>query len=207
MLDDIADGKEEWVPVVENFHKPFISHLEEKEAQVEKQRPEDEETNEVCPRCGGKLMIKTGRFGKFLACSNFPECRYTGQLSSDGKIEDQTTDRKCPECDSPIVKKRGRFGEFFGCSNYPKCKYIEPNKAAELDIECPKCKEGKIVTKRTKRGKVFWGCNKYPKCDFASWDEPVKEKCPSCSSFMTKPVKKGYPVCTSCGYEEKGVVG
>ena len=202
-LDNIAEGDTEWVPVVENFYRPFIKHLEEKEKDVVKQRPEDEETDQVCPRCGGKLVIKTGRFGKFMACSNFPECRYTAQVNADGKAEDTLTDRKCPECGSPIVKKRGRFGEFFGCSNYPKCKYIEPNKAAELDIACPKCKEGKIVTKRTKRGKVFWGCNRYPDCDFASWDEPVKDKCPSCDGFMTKPAKKGYPVCTSCGYEVK----
>jgi DNA topoisomerase-1 len=91
-----------------------------------------------------------------------------------------------------------------GCSNYPKCKnIINIQDDSKVEVACPKCGEGKVSPKRTKRGKIFWGCNTYPKCDFAVWDEPVDHACPTCGKFMTKPAKKGYPVCTECGFEEK----
>jgi len=102
-----------------------------------------------------------------------------------------------------MVKKVGRFGPFYGCSGYPECKNIVNVDAPTIDMVCPKCKEGKVVVRRTKRGKIFYGCGNYPKCDFASWEEPVDHMCPTCGEAMTKPAKKGYPVCGSCGFEEK----
>jgi len=203
-LDDIAEGKKEWVPVIRNFYEPFEAQLKLKEATVEKQTPEDVKTDKKCALCGSALVMKTSRFGKFLACSGFPKCRYTEALDGDGKSQTEATDKICSDCGAPLVKKRGRFGMFYGCSNYPKCKHIENIEPKASDMACPKCTDGKVVERRTKRGKVFWGCSNYPKCDFASWDEPLKEPCPTCRGLMTKPIKKGYPVCTKCGYEEKG---
>jgi DNA topoisomerase I len=113
------------------------------------------------------------------------------------------TDKKCEKCGAPMVKKTGKFGPFYGCSNYPECKFVENINTPTIKMACPKCKEGEVVVRRTKRGKIFYGCSQYPKCDFAAWDEPVPEPCPTCGKLMTKPIKKGYPVCTECGYEEK----
>ncbi|AKM84671.1 MAG: topoisomerase I, DNA topoisomerase I protein [candidate division Kazan bacterium GW2011_GWA1_50_15] len=205
-LDDIAEGKKEWVPVVRHFYEPFEKQIKLKEETVEKQTPADVQTDKKCALCGSPLIIKTSRFGKFLACSAFPKCRYTEALDGNGKSQTEPTDKICPECGAPLVKKRGRFGEFLGCSNYPKCKHIENLEPKASDMDCPKCHEGKVVERRTKRGKIFWGCSKYPKCDFASWEEPLKEPCPTCRGLMTKPAKKGYPVCTQCGFEDKAVV-
>jgi DNA topoisomerase-1 len=202
-LDDIAEGKKEWVPVIKEFYGPFIKQIEMKDKEVVKQTAEDEATDKLCIKCNSPMVIKTGRFGKFMACSGFPECKYTEPLDGHGKSTVEATDKICSKCNSPMVRKVGRFGPFYGCSNYPTCKNIENIEAPTIDMACPKCKEGRVVTRRTKRGKVFWGCSNYPKCDFASWDEPVDHVCPTCGAAMTKPAKKGYPVCTGCGFEEK----
>lgn len=203
-LDEIAEGKKAWVPVVKEFYEPFIKQIQMKDKEVVKQTAEDEATDRTCVKCGKPMVIKTGRFGKFMACSGFPECKYTEPIDqANGKSTVEATDKVCSKCGSPMVKKVGRFGPFYGCSNYPKCKNIENIEVPTIDMACPKCKNGKVVTRRTKRGKVFWGCSNYPKCDFASWDEPVDHPCPTCGELMTKPTKKGYPVCTGCGFEEK----
>ncbi len=115
------------------------------------------------------------------------------------KKEAEQVGEDCPECGSPLVKRRGKYGEFVACSNYPNCKYIKKEPKAVVEImPCPKC-DGKIIEKKTKRGKVFYGCNNYPKCDYASWDKPV-QKCPQCGEMMVE--KKKQIVCSSCGYEE-----
>ncbi len=202
-LDEIAEGKKEWMPVIKEFYEPFIEQIKLKDKEVAKQTAEDEVTDKKCVKCGEPMVIKTGRFGKFLACSGFPKCKYTEPLNGEGKSEVEVTDKKCEKCGAPMVKKNGRFGPFYGCSNYPTCKHVENINTPTIRMACPKCKEGDVVVRRTKRGKIFYGCSNYPKCDFAAWDEPVSEKCPTCGSLMTKPIKKGYPVCTECGYEEK----
>lgn len=206
-LDRIALGETEWMPVIKEFYQPFIYQIEKKDKELVSEKPEDEETEEKCPLCGSPLIIKTGRFGKFLACSNFPTCKYTGSIAKEGepKMENDKTGEECPTChEGKLTLKRGRFGSFWGCSKYPDCKHVENIQSENsIKMKCPKCTEGDVVTKRTKRGKTFWGCNKYPECDWASWEEPVEEKCPTCGGFMNKPAKKGYPVCTNCGYEVK----
>jgi DNA topoisomerase-1 len=216
-LDKIAEGETKWEPVIKEFYGPFIYQIEKKDKELVSEKPEDEKTDQKCPLCGSPLIIKVGRFGKFLACTNFPTCKYTGSIEKEGekKIENDKTGQPCPTCAEAgregvdagmLTLKRGRFGAFYGCSKYPICKHVENIQTENsLDMVCPKCGEGKVVTKRTKRGKVFWGCNKYPACDWASWEEPVLEKCPSCQGFMNKPAKKGYPVCTNCGYEDKEI--
>lgn len=208
-LDEIAEGKSQWVPVIDEFYKPFIYQIEKKDKELVKEKPEDETTDEKCPLCGHPMVIKVGRFGKFMACTNFPECKYTQSIDKPDapKIENDKTGQPCPTCGvGMLTLKRGRFGTFYGCSRYPECKHVENIEVAgALKMNCPKCGVGQVVTKRTKRGKTFWGCNKYPECDWASWEEPVAEKCPTCGGFMNKPAKKGYPVCTNCGYEDKDI--
>ena len=106
------------------------------------------------------------------------------------------TGEKCPECGSDLIIRKGRYGEFTACSNYPECKYIKKEEREEKEImNCPKC-DGKIIEKKTRRGKLFYGCSNYPKCDFASWDKPVDSKCPNCQSYMVE--KKGSIICPNC---------
>jgi len=139
-LDEVAEGKDTWQKTVKDFYTPFSKNLEKKYDEVEK-----------------KDLIKK-------------------------------TDKKCPKCGSPVIERLGRFGRFYACSKFPECKHTESieNKKMELNIKCPKCKEGDVVSRKTKRGKIFYGCNKFPKCDFALWDKPVNEFCPKCDSILVE---------------------
>jgi DNA topoisomerase-1 len=202
-LDEVAIGKKEWVPMIKDFWGPFSTLVNEKEEKVEKQTPEDEKTDKKCPLCEKELMIKTGRFGRFLACTGFPECRYTEPMEGGEDAKPVVTDKDCKECGAKMLRRKGRFGDFFGCSAYPKCKHVENIESNLPEMKCGKCDDGKIVERRTKRGKVFYGCSKYPKCDFASWYTPLETPCPTCKGLMVDDTKKGYPVCVACGFEEK----
>jgi DNA topoisomerase-1 len=124
------------------------------------------------------MVLKKGRFGTFLACSGYPDCKTTKQIGGTQK-KDQPLDEKCPQCDSNLVLKYGRFGEFTACSNYPTCKFV---KQKTIGVKCPECSEGEIIERRSKKGKTFYGCNRYPDCTFVAWGKPVQEKCPECSS-------------------------
>ena len=139
-LDEVAEGKDTWQKTVKDFYVPFAKNLEKKYEEVIK-----------------KELIKE-------------------------------TDKKCPKCGSPLIERLGRFGRFYACSKFPECKHTESadGQKNDLGIKCPKCKEGDIVVRKTKRGKIFYGCNKFPKCDFALWDKPVNEFCPKCNSILTE---------------------
>lgn len=195
-LDDIAEGKAEWVPVVRSFYQPFKGHLTAKYDEVQKKDITEQPTDEVCEKCASPMVIKLGRYGKFMACSNYPTCKNTKNLGSDGKAEaPETTDEKCPECKSPMVVKRGRFGKFLACSRYPECKGIK--KILKLTgVKCPECKEGDIVEKRSKRGRNFYSCSRYPECKFALWSKPNGEVCPKCKSLLVF-AKAGSLACSS----------
>lgn len=140
------------------------------------------------------MVLKKGRFGKFLACSAYPECKNTKKISinHEGKIEtkkDKILDEKCPNCGESLVIKHGRFGEFTACSDYPNCKYI---KLKETGVTCPEegC-GGILVEKRGKRRRIFYGCSNYPKCNYVIWNKPVDEKCPECgAAFLVEKVSK-----------------
>ncbi len=195
-LDQIAEGKIKWQPVIHEFWGPFKKNLEDKEKELDKKEITEESTDEICQNCGKEMVIKIGRFGKFLACSGYPECKNTKPLDSEGKEQQtpQETGENCPECESPLVKRKGRFGEFIGCSNYPKCKYIKKGTGQEFG-SCPQCKKGKIVGKRSRRG-FFYACNQYPDCKYALWGKPVieegktePEKCPDCQSILVYSAK------------------
>jgi DNA topoisomerase-1 len=153
-----------------------------------------EHPTEACPECGKEMVIKRGRFGTFLACSAYPECKTTRRLvqgTRKARQPDEMLEEKCPDCGEPLVKRFGRYGEFIGCSSYPKCKYI---RAKTLGIACPKCGQGELVQRMTKRGqRVFFGCNKYPECDFTTPYQPIIEACPKCGApfIVEKNLKSG----------------
>jgi DNA topoisomerase-1 len=143
-------------------------------------------------------MIKRwGRFGQFLACSGFPECKNTRPFG-DEALEQQTTDEKCQECDSPMVVKRGRFGQFLACSRYPECKGSRPL-LKKVGVACPK-DGGEIVEKRSKKGRTFYSCANYPDCDFTSWSRPQVEPCPSCGGLIVA-AGRGTAKCTQCDWK------
>jgi DNA topoisomerase-1 len=200
-FDEIAEGKEKWVPVIRAFYTPFHKNIESKVKTVKKEDFQ-EKLDKKCPECGGDLIVKFGRFGKFIACSNFPNCKYTEKTGEEKKIEEENSGEVCDICGAPMVVKRGKYGVFLGCSNYPECKGIKriENKTG---IKCPKCNVGEIVARKSKRGKTFYGCNSYPKCDFALWNKPTGEKCPQCGSLLIFSMK-GKVNCSNkeCKYEK-----
>ncbi|MDO8513177.1 MAG: type I DNA topoisomerase [bacterium] len=205
-LDDIAEGKLKWQPVVKEFYEPLAKTLDEKMETVEKKDITEEKTDEKCPECKKDLVIKLGRFGKFYACSGYPECEYTrpyleneeGEAMSAKEVK-ELTDEKCPKCGAQLAVKQGRFGKFLGCSEYPKCHFTKQIGAGE-PVKCTEC-AGEIVMKRTRRGKPFWGCSNYPKCTLAFWNEPVDKRCPKCKAIMVKSGKDKVK-CSKCEYEE-----
>ncbi|AWB44285.1 type I DNA topoisomerase [Paenibacillus sp. CAA11] len=155
-LDHVEEGSEDWVRVLNEFYESFEKRLEVAEEEMKEIEIEDEVSDEICEKCGNPMVYKLGRFGKFLACSGFPDCRNT----------------------KPIIK--------------------------DIGVTCPKCKEGHVVERRSKKGRVFYGCNRYPECDFVSWDKPSTKPCPSCGSLMVeKRSKQGIKLqCTSCDHSE-----
>jgi len=147
---------------------------------------------EYCENCGRPMVLKKGRFGTFLACTGYPDCKTTKQLGGTQKKADVPLDEKCPACDSNMVQKVGRFGEFTACSNYPTCKHV---KQKTIGVKCPECSEGDISERRSKKGKTFYGCTRYPDCTFVAWAKPVDEKCPDCSSpYLVEKYLKAGPV-------------
>lgn len=209
-LDAISQGKKNWQPVIKDFWEPFSKNLEDKYMELDKKKfSPEEESDEVCDKCGAKMIIKTGRYGKFLACSAFPECRNIKGIKKEGgkekkeeseeilKLKEKYKGEKCEKCGSEMVVRSGKFGPFLGCSGYPKCKNIkniEKDGEKELEIKCPKCKEGKIVKKFSRRG-IFYACSAYPKCRNAYFAKPTGEKCPKCDSLMVE--DKNGPKCSN----------
>ena len=159
-LDDVEVGKEQWQKVIDEFYKPFEKEVSKAETEMEKIQIKDEPAGFDCEVCGSSMVIKLGRYGKFYACSNFPDCRHT----------------------QAIVKKIG--------------------------VECPKCHQGQIIERKTKRNRLFYGCNRYPDCDFTSWDKPVGRSCPKCGQYLVEKKVRGggkQVVCSNGDYEEEKV--
>jgi DNA topoisomerase-1 len=147
---------------------------------------------EYCENCGRPMVLKKGRFGTFLACTGYPDCKTTKQIGGTQKKADQPLDEKCPQCGNNLILKTGRYGEFTACSNYPGCKFV---KQKTIGVKCPECSEGEVVERRSKKGKTFFGCSRYPECNFVAWGKPVPEKCPECSSpYMIEKFLKAGPV-------------
>jgi DNA topoisomerase-1 len=146
---------------------------------VDKADLSEQGDEEYCENCGRPMVLKKGRFGTFLACTGYPDCKTTKQIGGQQKKPDQKLDEICPQCGNHLVLKTGRFGEFTACSNYPTCKYV---KQKTIGVKCPECNEGEVVERRSKRGKTFYGCNRWPECNFVAWGKPVPEKCTECGS-------------------------
>lgn len=201
-LDDIAEGKVKWQPVIDEFYKPFEKSLEEKKEAIKKSDVIHEKTDEKCDLCGAHMMVKLGRNGKFLSCSKYPKCKNAKPMKADAekekKLQKEFKDEKCEKCEKPMVVKNGRFGEFLACSGYPECKNTRPL-SHSLNVKCPKCQK-EIVEKRTKRKKTFYGCSGYPECDFATWHKPLEEPCPVCGGLQVQ-AKKELIKCEKCGKE------
>ena len=275
-LDEIEEGRLDYVDALKEFHKQFAKDLKAATANMENIKKMEEPTDRVCEKCGKPMVIKWGRYGRFMACSGYPECKNTQEIATvvlgngngakpggaqgaaasespaipedhgtcekcgspmvlrrgrfgpfiacsaypkcrntkkiamdkEGKITvtkkpDRILDEKCPQCGKPLAVKDGRFGEFTACSNYPECKYI---KLKEVGLDCPRdnC-GGRIVERRSRRGRVFFGCNNYPKCDFVTWYRPVAERCPSCGSpYILEKITKKDGTTLFCDHEGCG---
>ena len=188
-LDKIEDGDRAWVDTVREFYARFEPELRRAEKEMRNVKA-GTETGEACPECGQPLLERWGRFGKFLACSAYPDCRYTRDLSGNERAADEPTDETCPTCGKPMVIKHGRYGKFIACSGYPECKTTKP---VTLGIACPQpgC-AGQLVARRSKRGRVFYGCSAYPNCTFVVWQRPVADPCPKCgAAFLTERAARG----------------
>jgi len=202
-LDNIAEGKQEWHELIKNFYDPFMNNLHAKEKSIDKKAITEEQTDEKCPECGSPMIIKLGRFGKFMACSNYPTCKTTKPMGEEKKMIEEFSGEVCDKCGKPMLVKRGRFGAFLGCSGYPECRNIK-SIAKPTGANCPECGKGDIVEKKSKAGRAFYGCNNYPECKFAMWQKPTGEKCPECGSLMVF-AAKGKIICSNkeCNHEKE----
>ncbi|MFC1622511.1 type I DNA topoisomerase [Patescibacteria group bacterium] len=205
-LDKVAEGKSKWKPLIKDFYMPFKDNLTQKTKEIKKADLINEESDEVCEKCNEPMIIKTGRYGKFLACSGFPKCRNIKPLKkvdTDGdgvadsveeKKEPEVSDQKCEKCGEVMLIRDGKFGKFLACSGFPKCKNTKPIDAG-TGVKCAECGEGEMVARRTRSRRTFYACNRYPECKFAVWSPPVVDpdskdrqgmKCPKCKSLVVE---------------------
>lgn len=210
-LDAIAESRAKRLDVLAPFHERLTKQIEVAKSHKGKWWPEAEDIGEKCPDCGAELQKRWGKNGPFIGCPNYPECRYTRNIATDGQgsLEPQLTDYVCELCGSKMLKRWGRNGWFLGCSSYPKCKSTRP---VPLGVKCPLCKTGDIIEIKGKgRSRSFFGCTNYSsesKCEFRIWQKPVLEECPQCGNgFMVRAGTKKAPMlkCGSptCSYERE----
>jgi len=210
-LDKIEEEKIPWIKVLEEFYTSFEENLRVAGEKMRDVKREKTPTEIICDRCGNKMEIRWGKYGEFLSCSAYPECKNSKMFSRDeeGKIKIRkahVTDERCPQCGSLMVIKEGKFGKFMACSKYPDCK---GTKAFSTGVRCPQPRcEGELVQRRTKRGRIFYSCGNYPKCRFALWQKPIPRPCPQCGApfLVEKSTKKGIKaVCVEgeCNYQEE----
>jgi DNA topoisomerase-1 len=257
-LDEIEEGRDNFLNTLSQFWKKFKVDLDRAKKEMENVKGREEKTDEVCDKCGKPMVKKWGRYGNFLACSGYPDCKNTRQLAGEGagevEVHEDVTkavcpkdgqpmilkkgrfgpflacsrypecretrrlvrgeggklqvevlapiDEKCPECGSDLMWRRGRFGAFIACSNYPACKYVKKKEAREIGLVCPECGEGQVVERKGRWGRFFYGCRRYPECRFTAYHRPIPEPCPDCgrSYLLEKETKKEGKV-VFCGNE------
>jgi len=258
-LDQIEEGTDNLLNTLNQFWKKFEKDLKAAQKDMKDVKAMEEPTDEVCDKCGKPMVIKWGRYGKFLACSGYPECKNTRQLAGSGgeggpevhedvaaavcpkdgvpmvlkkgrfgpflacsrypecketrrlvrgeggKLQVEVLapiEEKCPDCGSDLMWRRGRFGAFIACSNYPACKYIKKKEAREIGLLCPDCGEGQVVERKGRWGRFFYGCRRYPECKFTAYHKPIPEPCPDCGRayLLEKETKKEGKV-VFCGNE------
>lgn len=211
-LDKIAEKKAVWNKVLKDFYDPF---MEEVNSVMKTAKKINIETGIKCPNCGRIMLVRTGKSGtQFLGCSGYPECKtvmsmnvlsesQTDNPSKTASLQNEICEEKCEKCGSDMIFKTGPYGKYMECTN-ETCKHRKPYRKS-TGVKCPKCGEGVIVERKSKRGTVFYGCDKYPNCDFTLWNEPTGEKCPDCKALLVKKeLKKGTVIeCSNknCGYK------
>ena len=163
---------------------------------------------EYCENCGRVMVLKRGRFGQFMACTGYPDCKTTRRLDQGKRVPDIPLDEPCPKCGRNLMIRHGRYGEFTACSGYPECKFVKQN---FIGVKCPLCADGELVEKKARKGNTFYGCSNYPKCKFTSANKPIAEKCPSCGhDFLVEKFLKAGPVIAcpnkECDYEREAPV-
>lgn len=183
-LDSVAAGEKEWLPVLQDFWTPFIGLVHNIEETVQRKDVTQEVLDEKCPECGSQLSIWLGKRGRFIGCTGYPGCKYTRNVVNPNEPEvpdEVVAGRKCPTCTSDLVIKSGKFGKFIGCSGYPNCKFIESlDKPVDTGVQCPECKKGSLIKRKTRYGTFFYPCNRYPDCKYAMKFPPLAEDCPTC---------------------------
>lgn len=208
-LDQIADKKAVWNKVLEEFYEPFIVEVNKALQNGERVKIE---SKIKCPNCGKPMVLRTSKHGtQFLGCSGYPECKTMMSLNAlseetdEENKEPEVCEEKCEKCGSDMIFKMGPYGKYMECTN-EDCKHRKPYRKS-TGVKCPKCGQGTIVERKSKRGTVFYGCDKYPDCDFTLWNEPTGEECPECKSLLVKKVlKKGTVIACSnmkCGYKKE----
>lgn len=215
-LDEVAGGETAMLSVLEEFYGKFSRDLAKAEKEIEKgnYKIPAQETDIICEKCGSRMVVKNGRFGKFAACPNYPECKNTKPLDASGKplekkenesaeeVKYAPDDVKCEACGGRMVIKKGRFGSFYACENYPECKTTKAI-TKDTNVKCPLC-GSKIVIKHGRKRTVFYSCEGYPKCNFSTWDIPLEEKCPQCGGLLLRKKGKETVYCHNekCGYKK-----
>ncbi|MDO8953767.1 MAG: type I DNA topoisomerase [Gammaproteobacteria bacterium] len=187
-LDEVSRGELQWIPLLEQFWQPFKAKVDDIGVNVQRSDITQEKIDEVCPDCGKPLSIRLGKRGRFIGCTGYPECSYTRAHTNAGEAPAEPTaveivdGRTCPDCEGPLHIKQGKYGKFIGCGNYPKCKHMEPLvKPKDLGICCPECKQGDLMERKSRYGKLFYSCSRYPECKYATWNLPIQEPCPQCN--------------------------
>jgi DNA topoisomerase-1 len=202
-LDSIAEGGIEWTRVLHEFNGPFERALEKAEHSFERYEEELDELCPLCPKEGrepGRLQVKLGRFGKFIGCPNYPECRYIRNMDGSERAEPVMLEETCPECGRQLQERVGRFGPFVGCSGYPECRYIKKEQPVTTGVTCPECGQGELVERTNRFGAPFYSCDRYPECTLAVSNPPIKDHpCPECGSLLLQRPKS--IKCWNCGAE------
>jgi DNA topoisomerase I len=211
-LDSVEHGKADWVNILSEFYGPLMDWVKAADANAEKAV---KEVGRNCPTCNSPLLEKFSRFGKFISCSDYPNCKYTEKISATGEPVEQAepvvSEIPCPNCGKLLIEKVGRFGKFLGCPGYPECKYIHKDRpeAVSTGVTCFACKKGEFVEKSSRNG-VFYSCNQYPKCKTAISGKPLTDrKCPTCEGLLHETGYKGKITgikCAQCDYKESNKV-
>ncbi len=211
-LDRIEEGTADYIAVLKDFYGPFQFQLEEAEKTLGTEKVEipKVETGIICDKCGAMMIEKTGRYGKFAACPNYPRCKNTKRLdegetkaeeTDEKKAPEVLADEKCPNCGNDMLLRKGPHGNFFACRNYPECKTAIPYRR-DSGIPCPDCGK-RIMVKQTRSRKTYYACEDYPNCSFSSWDVPTERRCPQCGEPVLKKKTREYYYCkNNCGWSE-----
>ncbi len=214
-LDAVEEGRQKWVDAIRQFYEPFSRDLAAAEERMRDVKREGQPTDIPCPQCGAKMVIRWGRSGEFLACSRYPGCKNTANLTRDaeGNVQiarEEKADEVCELCGRPMQVRFSRYGKFLGCTGYPECKNVRPfARPSPTGVGCPECGAGELLEKKTRRGKVFFSCSRFPACRFAMWDRPVAEPCPECGApFVVEKVSRRAGTVrrclrSDCRYQEK----